>query len=194
MNKNDKQALAGISGVILLLVFFVFFHTPINIGIGAMGIIYTNLAVTLLVKFYSAFLCSFIAKDLNRSSIGWGVFGFLIPAYSLIIIAFMKEIERIEETEEDDNNNIITPGSSMSILENYSMRGNEKFINRDYSGAIKDFTTVIVLNSNDAESYYKRGLAKVALNYEESAMSDFQRAKELGYNKAETAINKYCKQ
>ena len=44
--------------------------------------------------------------------------------------------------------------------EEYLVIGNEKLVNKNYSGAIEDFTKAIELNPNYADAYYNRGLCK----------------------------------
>lgn len=51
-----------------------------------------------------------------------------------------------------------------------------------YQGAIEDFDKVLQINPRDANTYYKRGLAKEALGRKEEAKADFSKAKELDPN------------
>lgn len=53
------------------------------------------LVITLRVV--GVIVCSFKAKELNRSSGGWGFFGFLMPIVAMIWIQFMKPIIKFEK-------------------------------------------------------------------------------------------------
>lgn len=68
----------------------------------------------------------------------------------------------------------------------YIQKGNEKSNNRDYRGAISDFTKAIELNPQYASVYYFRGIAKVEIDDNNGAISDFSKAIELdsGYLEA----------
>ena len=46
----------------------------------------------LVLRIIGAFVCSSKAKELNRSSGGWGFFGFISPIIAMIWIQFMKPI------------------------------------------------------------------------------------------------------
>lgn len=46
----------------------------------------------LVLRIIGAFVCSSKAKELNRSTGGWGFFGFISPIIAMIWIQFMKPI------------------------------------------------------------------------------------------------------
>lgn len=46
----------------------------------------------LLLRIVGTIVCSNKAKELNRSSGGWGVFGFFMPIIAMIWIQFMKPV------------------------------------------------------------------------------------------------------
>ena len=78
----------------------------------------------------------------------------------------------------------------------YYRRGINKFYIEDYRGAIQDFNKAIELKSSYAHAYYMRGLSKIFLediNINDGCL-DLRRAFELGYIKANYAIEKYCDQ
>jgi len=43
--------------------------------------------------------CVIRAGELNRSKIGWGIFGFFLPIIALIVILFMKPIVKFEDVK-----------------------------------------------------------------------------------------------
>ena len=57
----------------------------------------------------------------------------------------------------------------------YFNKGNEKFKNKDYSGAIKDFSKAIEIYPQDFNAYYNRGLMKLILKDYLGAISDFSK-------------------
>jgi Flp pilus assembly protein TadD len=67
--------------------------------------------------------------------------------------------------------------------------GKEKASNKDYYGAVEEFTKALELNPGFAKAYYHRGIAYLKYNrkskshsniYKEKARADFMKAKELG--------------
>ena len=62
----------------------------------------------------------------------------------------------------------------------YSKLGVEKYNNKDYFGAIEDFTKVIELNPNSGNAYKNRGLAKEKIFALKSACKDWETAFKLG--------------
>lgn len=46
----------------------------------------------LILRIIGAVVCSSKAKELNRSTGGWGFFGFIMPIVAMIWIQFMKPI------------------------------------------------------------------------------------------------------
>lgn len=57
-----------------------------------------------------------------------------------------------------------------------SRRGREKFDLGDYGGAISDFNEAMLLNPNDADVYFNRGLVLFKLEDTLGAISDFDHA------------------
>jgi len=74
----------------------------------------------------------------------------------------------------------------------YKNRGNAKAALNDFQGSIVDYTLAIKLNPNDAGTYMNRGNSKYHLN-DKTSCDDWKKAKELGNNKAEGILAKYCK-
>lgn len=58
-------------------------------------------------------------------------------------------------------------------------RGRDRFQRKDYKGAIEDFNQAIILNPNNANAYYNRGLLFRELGDALSAVLDFDRALQL---------------
>ncbi|MCH3884775.1 hypothetical protein [Tenacibaculum aquimarinum] len=48
--------------------------------------------LVILFRIIGVIVCSKKAEELNRSKMGWGVFGFLSPILAMIWIQFMKPI------------------------------------------------------------------------------------------------------
>ena len=68
--------------------------------------------------------------------------------------------------------------------------GKEKANNKDYYGAVEDFSKAIELNPGFAKAYYHRGISYLKYNrksktrsavYEQKAREDFMKARELGF-------------
>ncbi len=62
----------------------------------------------------------------------------------------------------------------------------------NYTGAIDDFTESITLYSKDSEIFYQRGLMNLNINNRFDACKDFVKARDLGNDKAESAIKENC--
>lgn len=50
--------------------------------------------ITLILRIIGVFVCVNKAKELNRSTGGWGLFGFVMPIIAMIWIQFMKPITK----------------------------------------------------------------------------------------------------
>jgi hypothetical protein len=59
----------------------------------------------LVLRIIGAFVCSSKAKELNRSSGGWGFFGFISPIIAMIWIQFMKPIMVWDSNSEIERRN-----------------------------------------------------------------------------------------
>jgi hypothetical protein len=53
--------------------------------------------ILLVLRIVAIFICSSRAKELNRSSNGWGFFGFISPILAMIWIYCLKPIIKWEE-------------------------------------------------------------------------------------------------
>lgn len=71
-------------------------------------------------------------------------------------------------------------------------RGNAKRLLYDYPGSIADFTKAIEIAPENAEAFHNRGLSKIESGEKESGCQDLNKARELGFAKADETIKKYC--
>lgn len=75
----------------------------------------------------------------------------------------------------------------------YYGRGHAKQMLRDFQGAIEDYSKAIEFNKEFKEAYCNRGLLKVKLKQKMDGCSDLRKAAELGDNKAQKLLEKFCK-
>lgn len=86
-----------------------------------------------------------------------------------------------------------------SILNNpehansYYNRGISKYHIKDHTGEVEDYSKAIELEPGAGDFYCSRGQAYVDLNMNSKACEDFTLSYELGYEKASTYKNRYCK-
>lgn len=73
----------------------------------------------------------------------------------------------------------------------YYLRGKVYFELYDYIQAKSDFTTVNVLDPENAEAYYYRGMCNLYLGDKNLAMKDFEISASLGYVLAEKVLLEY---
>lgn len=82
--------------------------------------------------------------------------------------------------------------NSTPVPELFFYRGNIRFMNKDYEGAVGEFTKAIEAKSDYAKAYFNKGLSEHYLNQQEQSCKDFNKAKELGYSESQAALTKYC--
>ncbi|MEJ0054377.1 MAG: tetratricopeptide repeat protein [Bacteroidota bacterium] len=75
----------------------------------------------------------------------------------------------------------------------FQTRGAAKEELGDHSGAIADYDKAISLNSQNAEVYYHRAVARGRSGNSQGGCSDLRMASQLGYSPANEAIKKLCK-
>lgn len=75
----------------------------------------------------------------------------------------------------------------------YLLRGEAKRLQKDYLGAIEDYTMLISYDRENPEYYRKRGLLYTELKKRNEACSDFSQANLLQKGIADEYISKYCK-
>ena len=95
---------------------------------------------------------------------------------------------------EDYSTSIDLDSKSNEVLlaTRYFNRGLSRDNLRDYSGAIKDYSTAINLSPEFAEAYYLRAIAKGRLRDFKGSCSDLRIASELGYSEAYETMRKVC--
>jgi tetratricopeptide (TPR) repeat protein len=62
----------------------------------------------------------------------------------------------------------------------YSNRAFNKFVLKDYIGAIESYSKAIELRGSDALLYFNRAIARLEANQKKEAMMDLLKAHELG--------------
>ena len=75
----------------------------------------------------------------------------------------------------------------------YWYRGNINLALKKYKEAINDFNKYMEWDPYDGETNYLRGNAKYYAGDKTSACLDWKKASELGFEKADEALTKYCK-
>ena len=71
-------------------------------------------------------------------------------------------------------------------------RGIIRNYNEHFTDAINDFNAAIALNLNSAELFYHKGMAHRALKEDGVACTNWKKASDLGYKKAEEYLASYC--
>ena len=104
-------------------------------------------------------------------------------------------------------NSFFNLSNKLKAIENYSISillnaGNDEcFYERavcfydlnEFEKAYFDLCMALDLKPSDGKYYYQRGLVNYALNKSIASCRDFERAKQLGFMKAEDYIQRYCK-
>ncbi len=79
---------------------------------------------------------------------------------------------------------------TVTTFQAYKDLGQYAFENKQYQDAIENFTEAIVINPNDAEVYYNRGMGYVSIEENENAFQDLNKAIELEFDSAELYYNR----
>lgn len=74
--------------------------------------------------------------------------------------------------------------------DDFYLKANEKYYQKDYKGAIADYTEAIRLNPNFAEAYNNRGLVRNELGDKQGALADYNTAIKINPNDAEAYNNR----
>ena len=70
----------------------------------------------------------------------------------------------------------------------YFFRGNLKYSQTDYQGALADYTKAIELNNGFTDAYANRGNLFQSLNQRDKACADWKKARELGKENMEDKL------
>jgi tetratricopeptide (TPR) repeat protein len=87
---------------------------------------------------------------------------------------------------------IISSSGCNQKAEQYFNKGLEKGKQKDYLGAIADYTKAIEINPKYMEAYYNRGMTNIAIGQKDRGCMDLSKAGELGSEKAYEKIKKLC--
>lgn len=63
---------------------------------------------------------------------------------------------------------------------------------KNYTSALNDYTRAIKINPLNARAYYNRGILRLRMNDPDNACLDFRRVKQLGYDRADELIERFC--
>jgi tetratricopeptide (TPR) repeat protein len=74
--------------------------------------------------------------------------------------------------------------------EDFFIQGHEKYEKGDYQGAVAAFTQAIMLNPNDAQAYYNRGIARSSLGDKQGEIADYNQALRINPNYAKAYYNR----
>lgn len=80
-----------------------------------------------------------------------------------------------------------------NLTKAYITRAAAKEATSDFSGAIEDYSIAIELIPNYALAYFNRGLVRLIVFQIQEGCNDLQKAKDLGYGRAEKEIVEKCK-
>lgn len=78
------------------------------------------------------------------------------------------------------------------LTQTYSTRSEIKNVLGDTQGSVEELDALNKLKPFLAEAYYRRGSVKKFLSNKEGSCSDFNKAMEMGYPKAEMSMKQYC--
>jgi tetratricopeptide (TPR) repeat protein len=80
--------------------------------------------------------------------------------------------------------------AAASKAEDFFLKGNQKYQDKDFQGAIADYTEAIRLNPNFVEAYNNRGLARDELKDFQGAINDYTQAIKINPNYAKAYSNR----
>ncbi len=70
----------------------------------------------------------------------------------------------------------------------FYLRGINKYMMKDYDGAISDFDSVLIINPNYSDAYLYRAKSKKALKNYWGAMKDYNKAKNQNFSQTVTSL------
>jgi tetratricopeptide (TPR) repeat protein len=100
--------------------------------------------------------------------------------------AYAKVGRKIDAFQDLDRVKALSPNSVTNLME----CGQVRFGQNDYTGAVKEYSSVIKLKSDHAEAYFERGLAYAAMGNHSAADKDFTKAIELEYDLLQALIHR----
>ena len=74
----------------------------------------------------------------------------------------------------------------------YNNRGNAKYKQKDFKGAVTDYDKAIELNPAYGFAYLNRGIAKEMLRDSKGACTDWKKSAELGVSNASNYVKQQC--
>ena len=78
------------------------------------------------------------------------------------------------------------------FLKAFTNRGVAKLKSNDLKGAIQDFDSAIKLDPTNSSAYFMRGQVKMQSGETDAGCGDLSKSKELGDNRADKFLEKYC--
>ncbi len=168
------------------------------------------------MKIGISYWCSNIARDLNRDTGGWGIFGFFFPSIALIIISIQKKIiyKNNYFNMSDIDKSIVNNNLACNYLKeknyqvalkfadksinlnssNYAAYDTRAFIKKtmkNFNESMTDYNKSIELNPNNPILYLHRGSLFFEMNNKDKAIDDWKIASEKGSKEATNFINHY---
>lgn len=126
------------------------------------------------------------------------LYGYGDPMRKTTVMAFddslntrMLEDGNIYLTINDITQEIQSPGGRRNAAL-YKYRGNLQVLLGRYLDAIDDYNEAIILDSEYAEAYYNRGIARILAGNRADACYDFMLSTRFGFERGDTKIEYFC--
>lgn len=126
------------------------------------------------------------------------LYGYGDPMRKTTVMAFddslnarMLEDGNIYLTINDITQEIQSPGGRRNAAL-YKYRGNLLVLLGRYLDAIDDYNEAIILDSEYAEAYYNRGIARILAGNRADACYDFMLSTRFGFERGDTKIEHFC--
>lgn len=100
------------------------------------------------------------------------------------------QTDKTSETEQDSDQTNKTSETETKSAVTYNDDGIKKYNNKDFRGAIEDYTQAIKINPNYAEAYYNRGIVYDELGDKKTAIQDYNQAIKIKPNDADAYYNR----
>lgn len=212
--KVHKYKLYGIIIIIVVLVVSILTYYEV----ADIDQIYAGSFILVIARFILSYKISSSVKELNRNSLIWWFFTFLLTGPALIVFgSIKKKLLPINFKNYSDNgkaeflnnyaHNIAKHlgqyDKAGSIIEKslefdrdydaaYETRAYIKYNKGEYESALEDINHAIDLCSTEGVYFYTRGNILRKLDDMENACLNFKRADELNYSLAKRAIKLHC--